>query len=296
MWKDWTPEKIWKVVRIPLLFLVLAVLLRVIYQDTWWAHAFFHMLLDAIAVGIVIGLTIELFFSGALIEHTSLQLSEKLVGMGLPKDLQGVIGNIVHHTSIVHQDSSVTFDIQPDPDNPELVLVTIEREYKTYNYGKTTEEYTPKLGDEHFHEPQFLSLDCIHGDVAYHLSAEELSKRTTTGEESRSRDVKGDPINLDPYELRMGFEYQPCSVTWKLRKKMPKNYSEVVIFSAPTVGGFQVRKGPIHPTFEFEARRIEGHTVTVDGGNIWKYTCAFIPRQFIKVWWRPRQTTTGASA
>jgi hypothetical protein len=204
MWKDLKPEEIWEVIKRPLLILVLAVLLRVGYQESWVVHDLVHMLADAIAVGMVIGLTIELFFSGLLVERTAFKLSEKLVGMGLPSDLQGVISNIVHSTMFVHHNSKVRYSIRSSPQDAKTVLVTIEWSYDVYNYGKTSEEYTPSLGDEHVHEPEFLSLDCAHGNNVYSLSAADLKTRITRETDSQSLNVKGNKVILEHYELKMG--------------------------------------------------------------------------------------------
>lgn len=285
----WTLNKTWSVVRWPLAGIVLGIALDLWYPTTWWLASAMHMLGDAIAVGSVIALTVELVLSKILIEATATELAQKLVGAGLPADLQAVIGNIVHRTDLVHDESSIRYRIAVDPNKAGYVSVIVTRRYRVVNYSKAAIQHKPTMGDERTHSPRFLSLECFVGDsLAYRLSEEDLAKTLETPRESRAVNAYGNAVNLEPFDSADATTYRHCVVIWKMAMSMPEDYSDVIAFGHSTVGVFEIVKDDIPDGFEFDATRDENLSFA-EGGTVWRYRRAFLPKQHLRVWWRPRR-------
>jgi hypothetical protein len=240
---------------------------------------------DALTVGAFIAITLELFVSQALIDHAAEELSDRLVGAGLPPDLQAIIGDIVHRTDLVHTRSAVSYDIR-EGSNPDEVIVRIRREYCVWNYSKATLRYEPTIADEGFHHPRFLSLECFHGDnLIAHLKETDFTVKTAP--ESHGVSVKGPAINLEPYKGPRHADYKPATVIWTIQITVPADYSDVTAFNAATVGGFEIRRLNVPDGFEFDATR-DDQMSFASGGTTWRYHRAYLPKQHLRVWWRPK--------
>lgn len=251
---------------------------------------FLAMLGDAFLVGSIVALLIDLFASRSLIDDTARELSEKLIGAGLPRGLQTVISDIVHGTSIVWDRASVRYDIKQHPQDTGKVIIHSEWQYRVTNYGKHPKEYQPRTGDERFHPVRFLSFDGVFGNEPYHLGEDRLTVETWPG--SGGPYVVGRKVTLPPYSPG-DTDHKPYTVTWRVELILPSDYSEVIAFGAPTVGPFEIRKGDMPGDFEFHATVEDGTTVVAEGGNIWRYNRAFLPGQHLRVWWRPNALSNG---
>jgi len=94
----------------------------------------------------VIGVCVELWSAGVLVEHTADELSERLVGYGLPKAAQAVIRDLVR-TRRVYRNYRVVYRIDWDEVSPRVNLhVTVA--YKVVNNGLGPERYRPRLIEE----------------------------------------------------------------------------------------------------------------------------------------------------
>jgi hypothetical protein len=81
-------------------------------RNHWeWTKAFG----DALLISGVIGTFLELFAASVLIDHTSKELSSRLVGYGLPKAGQDLIHSLVHETKRVYRDYHKTYRIVKNP-------------------------------------------------------------------------------------------------------------------------------------------------------------------------------------
>jgi hypothetical protein len=105
--RNWPVDRLLRMVLPFIVVGLFGLILRLNYPETGWAHSTVHMLADALAVGSVIALTLEFFASRRLIDDAAKELSERLVGEGLPRLVQASISQIVHHTSIVVDEVSV---------------------------------------------------------------------------------------------------------------------------------------------------------------------------------------------
>jgi hypothetical protein len=115
-------------------------------------------LADALMVAGILGLLLELFATRLLVEKVSGDLAEKLVGRGLPDELQSHIRTIVD-TAIVRDHYNKTYKLSFTDDKHDFVYVDVALGFDVKNYSDATVEYTPTFQDENFHSPQFISLE-----------------------------------------------------------------------------------------------------------------------------------------
>lgn len=107
----------------------------VLYPVSWPLESAVHALRDALMVAGLIGCTIEMFSASALVDRAASELSERLIGYGLPPDAQDVISSIVR-TTRVYRNYRREYRISLlDTDN---VLVRIITSYIVVNNGKET--------------------------------------------------------------------------------------------------------------------------------------------------------------
>lgn len=78
-----------------LVVLAVGLALRVFYPSDWWPQDVAPLLADALIVAGLIGLALKRFATRFLIRRVADELAEKLVGRGLPSELQAHIKKIV---------------------------------------------------------------------------------------------------------------------------------------------------------------------------------------------------------
>jgi hypothetical protein len=280
-----TLAELWDIARWPGAVCLAGLFLHRVYPHHWYFASTVAMFADALAVGAVIAITLEAFLSHVLIQRTAESLSERLVGAGLPSDLQAVIGGIVHRTVIVQDQASARFAIRLDPADSARVIVAITRRYRVWNYSRGVTEYRPSLAEEHYHQPRFVSLECFRGTALYcHLQEHELVVEEKPG--SHSKIVHGKSVLLNPVERdKSGDSF---TVVWNMEITVPCDYSDVIAFGNPTVGCFEIELASKPDGFEFEATA-EPTMSSAEGGTIWRYHRAFLPEQHLRVWWRPKE-------
>src|SRR5262249_3961336 len=159
------------------------------------------------------------------IDDAAAELSERLVGEGLPRAVQSAIAEIVHDTSIVIDEMIVRYRITEIAGDPEHVRVRIQRSYRATNYSRRDINYKALLAEEHFHFPRFISLHCDSGAAGSVSSLDDfaLEKRVRTADGSQVKSVEGDPVPLKP--IRTDESRARCSVRWEYELTTPRSYS-----------------------------------------------------------------------
>ncbi|MGA3043093.1 MAG: hypothetical protein ABSF54_20135, partial [Bryobacteraceae bacterium] len=243
---------------------------------------------DALIVAGLVGILIEIWGTSILIEHVSKQLSERLVGYGLPKPAQAVIGALVHDTRIILRNYKAVFRIDPNPDKPDYVIVRLTLTYTALNNGMRTEPYGPMLSEELIYNPRLELLE--YADKSY--SRSELVARRIEGTQLAWESPK---VPLEPSEAAaapdsLGPE-QAVNVRWVYLMDMPIRYSAVLSFATVVIDPeIQFDPSPTGPTFKFESNPHESLRHAANGLR-WEYKRAFIRDQAIRVWWEPQAST-----
>ena len=251
----------------------------------WWPAAdLVAFAAECLIVTAMLGLLLEVFSAKLLVERVSEILADRLIGRGLPAELQSPIREVVD-TEFVrdHFVKSYTFS------TPEAgyVKVDIELRYEVKNYSETVRDYAPELAAEIFLEPDFRFLEYgIAGRKIHTFFDETLSSKVETDYGLNIRRVPRSAlptVSLKPF--RTG-EKSACQVTWRYRLTVPEQYCDVTSFDEATLGAtLQVQNVP--EEFEF----VSGGDASLHhevGSQSWFFEKSFIPGQHLRAWWFPR--------
>jgi hypothetical protein len=265
-------------------------LILICYPHTWVLQSAVHALQDALLVAGILGITIEMFAASALVDRAAAEISERLIGYGLPPDAQYVINTIVR-TTRVYKDYRKSYRISLQADGS--VLVRTVMSYIVVNNGKERDSnYLPKLEEEGMHSPKLISLAYADTVVREGIDSQDPASGVVSfAPKSRGVDIFPSKA-MDSVEA-LGPD-QFCSVRWEYTQRMPSTYSDVTSFGGvtvrPTIELLEISDG-----LEFNAADSpdgENKCEHVEGGFTWKYNRAFVRAQHIRAWWKPKPTNT----
>ena len=275
--------------RLLLPFLAMGILggaARLKYPYWWPAPDLVFFVANSFIVTAVLGVLLEMFSARLLVERVSEGLAQRLIGRGLPAELQAPIRDIVG-TDLVrdHFVKSYAFS------NPEdgYVKLDIEVRYELRNYSEAARDYAPEIAAEILFQPEFRFLEYgIAGRKIYTFSDENLSSKVETVDELNVRRVPRSalpPLSLKP--VRTG-EKSACQVTWRYRVTVPEQYCDLTDFGEATLGAtLQVQNIPEELEF------VSGGDVSLHheiGSHSWYFDKSFITGQHLSAWWIRRRT------
>ncbi|HEV2493517.1 MAG TPA: hypothetical protein VG204_10670 [Terriglobia bacterium] len=262
-----------------LLAVLIGLAFRSWYPHNWRGCETLYALGDGLIVAGVLGILLELFAAKFLIERVAEDLSQKLVGRGLPKELQEHIGKIVK-TDIARDHYIKSYYFHDPIDGKVKIDITIT--FRVRNYSDSAKPYVPDADEEVFFDPQFSYLEYgIEGEVPISLNAQQLAQSTKVIPDTNVRTVKGaKPIKLksihsDPKAV--------CAVMWKYTITMPEEFSDVTAFRAATMG-VKLHVDNIPPVLTFISAG-DGMLPHVEGSSSWEYTGTYIGGQHVRSWW-----------
>jgi len=223
----------------------------------------------------ILGLLLELFATRLLVEKVSGDLAEKLVGRGLPPELQAYIRSIVD-TDIVRDHYIKEYKLSL-LDGGKKVQLDVTVSFDVRNYSDTVIEYTPIYQDEVFYDPKFMSLEYgLIGQKKLTETVDETDPITKVLTVGGKRKIKLQPFRRD--------EKAVCQVVMRYRLKMPSDYSDIINFAAATIGA-TIRVESLPPELDFVSG---GYTTLSDlpsGDKSWYFDRPFVTGQNIRVWW-----------
>jgi hypothetical protein len=255
----------------------LGVAARLLYPCGWWPYDLMPPLADAFVVGGVVGLGLELFATKFLIERVGDDLSKKLVGPGLPPELQEHIADIVRTKRVRdHYVKSYRFS------KPEAGRVRIDLEvtFDVHNYSHSTVLYKPEMDEEEVFKPEFLYLEYgIRGEASHTLGKEQLAVRVKSKHppSTATRLVDGDKaVRLKPGAV--------CSVTWRWSVVMPEEFSDTTEFREATIGATMRVLDGMPDGLRFESAG--DNMLPRDEGSLsWVFEGPFIAGQQVRTRW-----------
>jgi len=266
---------------------IVGIVFRISYPFAWPYADVVYILADALIVVGLVGSIIELYSAKLLIRRVADDLADRLVGRGLPSELQGQIGQIVNTTLVRdHFVKSYSFS---DP-NGGYVNIDIKVAFDVRNYSDSVQKYVPTIGEESFYEPEFLSVDYgIRGGSSFSYADTQLTPFIVTDPVTKAKSVKDlETIKLDSIKTNPA---AICQVVIRYRVTMREDYSDIMSFILPTIG-FSIQLDRIPKGFEFfsvgEAMR------HVPGSPTWNFDRPFLPGQHVRAWWRPIRLTPPA--
>jgi hypothetical protein len=268
----WLRPSLW-----PIGAFVCGVALASYYPAGWVFHDVLVLVGHTLAAGGATAAVFELAFAKKLVSDTADRLAERLVGIGLPAELQAVIGEIVHRTTFVHRHSSIRYTIKADPENKERAIVTVCREYEVWNYGRGPLQYEAAYAEERIHRPKLLSVSVFKASTKLDCTDGISQDGATDGS---AIEFKVKPVTLEP--VASSSDYVPLKVRWMVEAVTPRSYTDVISFGMPTID-FEISVDAA-PGFCFTASDEPGC-----GGQypVWRYKGAHLPGQHLRVWWEP---------
>jgi hypothetical protein len=246
----------------------------------WWSDAVFG-LFDAVMIAGFVGIGLELYGTKFLIEKIADDLTEKLVGRGLPAKLQSHIREITK-TSLVRERFVKTYSIS-EPQNHRVTL-DIEVIFEVKNFSDDAQFYSPAILEETVFEPEFVYLEYgIDGEETHVFDAGRLTELRKIAEMVAKvegpKKVKLPPVRDNPQKF--------CRVMWRYRITMPEQYSDETFFPIATMGAAIVLRG-IHPSLEFVC---SGEGLRhAENSQRWEFDRSFIKDQQMRVRWRIRDS------
>jgi len=270
--------------RLLLPFIVMGILggaARLQYPYWWPVPDLVSFVANIFIVTAVLGVILELFSAKLLIERVSEDMAQRLIGRGLPAELQASIRDIVA-TDLArdHYVKSYAFSTPVDGH----VNIDIEVRYELRNYSEAVRDYAPEIAVEIFSQPEFRFLEYgIAGRKIHTFSDENLVSKVETVDELNIRRVPQSalpPVSLKP--VRSG-EKSACQVTWRYHMTVPEQYCDVIDFGEATLGAtLQVQNVPEELEFVCGGDTSVHHEV---GSHSWYFDRSFIAGQHLRAWW-----------
>lgn len=261
-----------------LVFGLVGIAARLKYPYWWPATDLVYFLANALIVVMVIGMILAVFSARLIVERVSDSLAQKLVGRGLPVELQGPIKDLVN-TGFVRDHYVKSYTISPPKSGQ--VSIDIEVRFDVKNYADSVREYAPELSEEVSCKPEFRFLEYgIAGRKVHSFSDDKLaSKVDTLGGIRRVAASAVPKISVWPIKT----DRSVCHVTWRYRITMPEEYCDITHFNEPTIGAtLHVQQLP--PGMEFDAGGDDSlhHEA---GSRSWFFDRPFIAGQHVRARW-----------
>jgi hypothetical protein len=272
--RDFSIEEYWNLAWPFLCLLGLGLAIRAVTH--WWPQDVAIALGDALMVAGAIGVAFELYATRFLIEQVAKDLSGKLVGRGLPSELQSHIRTIVE-TDFVRENYVKAYSLSDSEHHTGSLVLDITVSFDVKNYSDSGKTYIPVIHEETFYRPEFKDLEySIVGGEFHHLNAAELSLATKTDPKTNVKTVSVSGIKLEPFRRN---EKAVCKLVLKYRLQMPEEYSDVTNFAGATIGAI-IRIDKIPDRLDFVSTG--EHT---DGSKSWYFGHPFISGQHVRAWW-----------
>jgi len=270
---------------------IVGVVARLKYPYWWPANELVYFLADALIVAMVLGVAFDVFSAKLLVERVSDGLAQRLVGRGLPAEMQAPVRDVVS-TDLVrdHYVKSYAFSTPEDG----RVQLNVEVRYEVRNYSEAVRDYAPAMVAETFFQPDYRFLEYgIAGRKIYTFSDDNLSSKVETSDELGITRVPSHalpPVILRP--VRTG-EKAACQVTWRYGLTVPEQYCDVTDLDEATLGAtLQVESLP--DELEFVSGG-DGSLHHQAGSRSWYFEKAFIAGQHVRAWWfRRKPSARGA--
>jgi hypothetical protein len=264
-----------------LVFGVLGVVARFKYPDWWPANDLVYFLSNALMAAMVIGIILSLSSAKLLIDRVSDDLAQRLIGGGLPAELQGPIKDLANTYFVRdHYVKSYTFSA---PENGQIEL-DVEVRFDVKNYSDTTQDYAPEIAEDIDCQPEFHFLEYgIAGKKIHTFADENLSSKVETASGINVKRVTKSAlpkVSLKP--ARAGDKYV-CQVTFRYRMTVPERYCDVTEFGEATIGAtLHVQHIPEDLEFESGGDGSLHHEV---GSQSWYFDRPFVTGQHVRAWW-----------
>lgn len=260
-----------------LVSLIAGFLIRSYYPVYWCLGDGIQALGDALMVAGVVGGLIELFSAKVLIEKVSDDLAQRLVGRGLPKELQAHIHEITK-TKFVRSNYVKRYRLSLS-DTSEKMILDMESSFEVRNYSDVPEAYCPVSMEEAFYSPEFIRIEYgLQGDQPRVYDGTKLQGKVEDSKDGRVKSVVG----LEEIKISPVTEEKFARVTVRHSVTMPLEYTEITYFGGATTDVTLVCQ-EIPEGFEFSGAGDDAiHTLS---SNSWAFKGPYVAGQHVRVRW-----------
>jgi hypothetical protein len=257
------------------------VVARLKYPYWWPGNELVYFVADAFIVAMLLGVVIDLFSAKLLVERVSDGLAQRLVGRGLPIDMQGPVRDVVS-TDLVrdHYVKSYSFSALDDG----RVQVNVEVRFEARNYSEAVRDYAPAIAVETFFRPEFHFLEYgIAGRKIYTFSDDALSCKAETEDALGVTRIPRSALPVLSLRPVKAGEKAACQVTWRYRITVPEQYCDVTELDEATLGAtLQIESLPEDLEFVAGGDASLHHEA---GSQSWYFERAFIAGQCVRASW-----------
>lgn len=195
------------------------------YPCGWPLYRPVMALADALMVAGIIGLALEIFATGHLIEKTAERLADEMTGRGLPPNIKSKISDIAT-TKLARNNYKKEYRLKDLGDGKLTVETTTT--FDVENYGDKTEKYTPAADEEKVFNPKFpyLTYSLLGRNYSFDEAALARTRKdkhgTGTTVQVSGREIKIPPRTKDPTAV--------CKVTWVIEVTMKDEWFDLTEF------------------------------------------------------------------
>lgn len=254
---------------------------RLKYPYWWPGNELVYFLADALIVAGLLGVVIDLFSAKLLVERVSDGLAQRLVGRGLPVDMQGPVRDVVS-TDLVRDRYVKSYSFSPLDDG--RVQVNVEVRFEVRNYSEAVRDYAPEMAVDTFFQPEFRFLEYgIAGRKILTFSDDGLSCKAETEDALGITRVPRSALPALSLKPVKAGEKASCQVTWRYGITVPEQYCDVTELDEATLGAtIQIEALPEDLEFLAGGDASLHHDA---GSQSWYFEKAFIAGQCVRASW-----------
>jgi len=186
---------------------------------------------EAFIVASVLGITVDRYLKGDLLQKASKDVHKYLVGYNLPDEIKQRIQELMG-TVFVRTDWFINFTLTPL--NADEVLVDISYSFQLENVSNRVQEYFPMLQVEKHMNPQVLELRCDDPESRFRL-VPTGGKQSIAEESTTVRglvEVRADPLKVKP----SGKDKLRYPLSGRFQLRTPNDHSDTFSFGHPSIG------------------------------------------------------------
>ena len=264
---------------------------RLKYPYWWPGNELVYFVADAFIVAMLLGVVIDVFSAKLLVERVSDGLAQRLVGRGLPVDMQGPVRDVVS-TDLVRDHFVKSYSFSSLDDG--RVHVNVEVRFEARNYSEAVRDYAPAITVESFFHPEFHFLEYgIAGRKIYTFSDDALSGKAETEDALGVTRVPRSALPALSLKPVKAGEKAACQVTWRYGITVPEQYCDVTELDEATLGAtIQIEALPEDLEFIAGGDASLHHEA---GSQSWYFERAFIPGQCVRASWFRKKSSLRSS-
>jgi len=189
---------------------------------------------EALIVASILGLTVDRYLKGYLLQTVSRDMYKYLVGYNLPEEIKERLQSLMG-TVFIRRNWQIAYTLTPTESDSDQVIVDVRYRFELENISNTVQTYRQRIQSEKYLNPIILEMRCDDPENGY-------CRSVTAPGESLGRDQEGVPgiieasspeIKIKPSGRNGELRY-PFSAHYRIRT--PSNHGDTFSFLHPSIG------------------------------------------------------------